>query len=76
MQGHLHRRDGGDLLPGRRQPCGVARRQVQVAAFAREGLGAGQAYALGRAGDEYGLAFEFEVHRGSPFSAGRGAFRA
>src|SRR6218665_158758 len=51
-----------DLLLGAGQRQAIARGQLQMAAFGRERMGGCQADAFGGAGDEHGLAFEFEFH--------------
>ena len=57
-----------DVVPGLNGLLGLveiglgARREVQVAAFLGELPGAGKPDALGRAGDESGLAAQMEIH--------------
>jgi hypothetical protein len=62
VDAHVDRVDLLDLFLGRGQRHAVARGQLQVAAFGRERMGGCEADAFGGAGDEYGLAFEFEFH--------------
>ncbi len=62
MDTHVDGIDLLDLFLCGCQSHAVARGKMQVAAFGRERMGGCEADAFGGAGDEYGLAFEFEFH--------------